>query len=240
MATEGKTATQRRFIFFVQILWLLVLGILAWLYFNTQVFEDHQALGSIPLGVVWFGALGAVLLSLNGIIDHAHDWDPGHDLWHLSRPIMGAALAVVGVIMLQAGILAVGAAPNDPAIPKNLLYYLFAFLIGYREETFRELVKRLVDVILAPAVAKSAPSIEKLEQPSSKDGKTRVDIRGSGLTETTSVTFGDRTTEFHVESDTRVTAELPEPEVPGPVTVTLKTPGGTATCPFSYPDKKAA
>lgn len=74
-------------------------------------------------------------------------------IWHLSRPVMGAALAIVGFIILQAGVLSVGAAPGNPSIQQNMLYYLVAFLIGYREETFRELMKRLLDLILASATS---------------------------------------------------------------------------------------
>lgn len=238
MATEDKATTQRLSIFYVQIFWLLVLGVLAWLYFNTDMFQSHEKLGSIPLGVIWFGALGAVLLSLNGIIDHAHDWDPSHDLWHLSRPLMGAAFACVGVIMLQAGILAVGATQNNTGASQNLLYYLAAFLIGYREETFRELVKRMVDVLFAPAVASPPPSIEKLQQLSTKDGKALFTIRGSGFTGTSAVTFNAHPVDFRTVTDTQVTAELLETEVP--VTVTVTTPGGTATYPCLNQEKRAA
>ena len=106
-----------------------------------------DSLGSVPLAVIWFGALGAVLISLTGIVEHAHDWDKSFALWHLSRPLVGASLAVIGVLIVQAGVLAIGSTPSASAeTPKNLLYYLIAFLVGYREETFRELIKRLVDL----------------------------------------------------------------------------------------------
>jgi hypothetical protein len=62
----------------------------------------------MPLAVVWFGSLGAVLISLTGIVDHSHNWDDSYDLWHLSRPLVGASLAIVSVLILQAGVLAIG------------------------------------------------------------------------------------------------------------------------------------
>lgn len=234
MTTANKPAMQRHTVFLVQIMWLVMLGVLAGLYFYTNVFDDRP-LGPIPLGVIWFGALGAVLISLNGIIDHAHDWDPSFDLWHLSRPVMGAALAVVGVLIVQAGVLAVGREPNNGNIPQNLLYYLVAFLIGYREETFRELLKRLVDLIFAPATSKPAPSIAKLEPSSApKAGKTPVVITGAGLSGATSIIFGSHAAEFHVDSDNRVTAELPETDAAGPVAVVVKTSAGAASHTFDY------
>jgi hypothetical protein len=229
---------KRNMVFIVQMLWLVVLGALGGLYFIFESSLPSDPLGPIPIGAVWFGALGAVLISLNGIIDHAHDWDPSFDLWHLSRPLMGAALAVIGVIMLQAGILAVGATPSTGSVPKDLLYYLVAFLIGYREETFRELIKRLVDLVLKPAgqaEAKAMPTITEV-QPSkaSVAGHVPVVITGAGLSRATSVLFGSRPAEFHVDSDARVTAQLPDAEVAEAVAVVVKTDAGAATTTFQY------
>src|SRR5437660_1374882 len=102
-------------IFVVQIAWLLLLGALAGTYFiNHSLIPFGPALGSVPIGVVWFGALGAVLISLTGIVEHAHDWDDSFELWHLSRPLVGASLAVVGVLILQAGVLASGSPVVTP------------------------------------------------------------------------------------------------------------------------------
>lgn len=236
---------KRETVFVVQVAWLVVLGVLAGLYFQYRdVFVD-QPLGLIPIGVVWFGALGAVVISINGVIEHAHDWDPSYYLWHLSRPLMGAALAVVAVLMLQAGILAVGG-PSTAGVnptgavaasgaPSYLLFYLVAFLVGYREETFRDLIKRLVDLIIAPASAKPAPTIAEV-QPSSAQvtGHVPVVITGAGLSSATSVMFGSRPAEFHVDSDARVTAQLPSTDTPGGVTLVVKTSAGAASTTFQY------
>jgi len=32
----------------------------------------------VPVGVPWFGAVGAVLISLTGVFAHEHDWDPNY------------------------------------------------------------------------------------------------------------------------------------------------------------------
>ena len=144
----------RSAMFVVQVVWLLFLGAMAAVFLTQrEVIALPDAAGSLPIGVIWFGALGAVLISLTGIVEHADDWKESYVLWHLSRPLMGASLAVVAVLIMQAGILAVGSAPaaGQAAVPKNILYYLVAFLVGYREETFRELIKRLVDLIFSPA-----------------------------------------------------------------------------------------
>jgi hypothetical protein len=223
-------------IFIVQIVWLFVLGALAGAFFIQRgIIPLSDSLGSVPLGVVWFGALGAVLISLTGIVEHAHDWDPSLALWHLSRPVVGASLAVVGVLILQAGILAAGSTPtNPPAISKNLLYYLVAFLVGYREETFRELIKRLVDLIFVPARARTAPTIALVApNTAAAAGGVPVVISGSGFTGATAVAFGSTSAAFHVDSDSQLTAQLPAGTA-GQVMVTVKGKTGTATASFLY------
>jgi len=224
-------------IFVVQIGWLFVLGALAGAFFiQRSIIPLADSLGSVPLGVVWFGALGAVLISLTGIVEHAHDWDPSLALWHLSRPVVGASLAVVGVLILQAGILAAGSTPttNPPPISKNLLYYLVAFLVGYREETFRELIKRLVDLVFAPGTVRTAPTITLVApNTAAAAGGVPVVISGSGFTGATAVTFGAAAAAFHVDSDSQLTAQLPAGTA-GQVMVAVKGKTGTATASFLY------
>jgi hypothetical protein len=50
------------------------------------------------------------------------------------------------VLMLQAGIVSVGSDPHHPG-SSLALYYIVAFVIGYRAQTFRELIKRLFRVV---------------------------------------------------------------------------------------------
>jgi hypothetical protein len=222
-------------VFLVQIAWLVALGAVAAAFFIHRTFiplPDH--LGPVPLAVVWFGALGAVLISLTGIIEHGKDWDTAFDLWHLSRPLIGGSLAVVSVLILQAGVLAIGAAPA-PNTPQNLLYYLVAFMVGYREETFRELMKRLVDLILTPAPAVPAPTITGLNPPTGPiAGGIPVVILGAGFAQASSVIFGTQPAKFHVDSDTQITAQLPPTPAAGQTSVTVTTGTGSVTSPFTY------
>jgi len=272
----------RSVIFVVQMFWLLFLGALAAAYFiQRESIPVGDYLGSVPLGVVWFGALGAVLISLTGIVEHADDWKPSFALWHISRPFVGASLAVVGVLIIQAGVLSSGAplatsqdnktttsvtgttssatgatttaggtttsaagnttstnsaTPGSPAIPKNLLYFLVAFLVGYREETFRELIKRLIDLIFKPTTPEAPPTITGIAPPHGPiAGGVPVVISGSNLTGTTTVTFGSSAATFHVDSDNKITAQLPSATDAAQVTVTVKGKGGSATASFNYP-----
>src|SRR5579864_2495573 len=175
----------RKTTFGLALLYLTVILAIGLIFFvkRNLLFFVPDAFGPVPVGVPWFGALGAVLISLTGVLEHEHDWDDSYWPWHVARPLIGVAFGVVSVLILQAGVLSLASTPMQPGststpsatptpqptptqpsstpqtpptssskIPANnyLLYYLVAFLVGYREETFRELIKRLVDIILAP------------------------------------------------------------------------------------------
>lgn len=228
---------KRSIIFVVQIAWLIVLAAATVVYFFGYWPPRLANLGSIPVGVVWFGALGAVLISLTGIVEHADDWDPRFELWHLSRPLIGASLAVVGVLIVQAGVLATGTNPANSVsgAPRNLLYYLVGFLVGYREETFRDLIRRLVDLIFTPAPIPAKPTITSLDPDNTPiAGGASVKILGSGFQGTTAVSFGSAPATFKVDSDNQISAVVPKSSTTGAVSVTVKTKGGSATGSFTY------
>lgn len=132
--------------------YLAGLGALAGLYLNG-VGIHRTAIGTIPIAVPWWGAVGSVMLSLAGIFDHCDDWDTCFKYWHWARPFVGGAMASFGVLVFQGGVLAAGndlTAPTGVADTRSLFYYVVAFVLGYREETTRALIKRVADVIIAP------------------------------------------------------------------------------------------
>jgi hypothetical protein len=112
---------------------------------------------------------------------------------------------------------------------------LVAFLVGYREETFRELIKRLVDLIFTPGTVRVAPAITGLNpKAAAAAGGVPVKISGSGFTGTMSVMFGLNAATFHVDSDGQITAQLPAGTAGQQVTVTVKGKTGAATALFDY------
>lgn len=240
--------------FAVAILYLIVLlavGVIYfvhrdWLFFlafDAKPPNQIPSFGPIPVGVPWFGALGAVVISLTGVFEHKRDWDKDLWPWHVSRPLIGMALAVVSVLIFQSGILAVGSNPQlQSGVPKNLLYYLVAFSVGYREQTFRELMKRLLDVILTPgggggggSPAPKPPTIQGLDRTQAPHGiPTQVVISGTGLTGTQSVKFGDSAAQITANTDTQLTVMTPTVAAAGAVTITVTTKGGSATSQFTF------
>jgi hypothetical protein len=260
----------RKTTFILALLYLAVILAIGLIFFVKRdlLFFVPDAFGPVPLGVPWFGALGAVLISLTGVFEHEHDWDDSYWPWHVARPLIGVAVAVVSVLILQAGVLAVGSTPIQPAptptpatqtsptptptptppasstpsqttntrIPTNLLYYLVAFLVGYREETFRELIKRLVDIILAPGNKNvTAPTIHDVNPAQAPHGTpTPVTITGSGFTSTQSVKFGNSAVQFTVNGDGKLTATTPAVPAAGAVVVAVTTKDGSATIDFTF------
>jgi hypothetical protein len=114
--------------------------------------------GLLPIAVPWFGALGGVLISLYGVFDHADDWQVRWNRWHVARPFVGAILATIAYFIFIGLINATGAQPELSAkeADKLIPYYVLAFLVGFREATFRTLIQRAADILLGPGGPETA------------------------------------------------------------------------------------
>ena len=230
-------ASSRTSIFFIQIAYLLALGAFVIAYRVDWIDPRRDFFGPVPFLVPWFGAVGAVLLSLTGVFDHrGRSWNPEFRFWHWARPLVGGIVATVSVLIFQAGILAVGGeTPNQATTktPKNLLYYIIAFVIGYREDIFRQLIRRVADLVLTPAgEATSAPVIESVEPEKPAPGAV-LTIVGSDLADVLSVKIRDQNVQFAEESDTRLTATVPSGAEAGLASLSITTKHGTATTPVT-------
>src|SRR5581483_2865903 len=84
-------------------------------------FSEHlmDPLGPLPLSIPWTAALGAVALSMSGVIYHTvrRDWDSNFLLWHVARPILGAVFASIAYFVIAGGVLASGGTPNPSTQP---------------------------------------------------------------------------------------------------------------------------
>jgi len=226
-------------IFSLQIFYLTILAVLAIIYFTDRsLINLPESLGPISVAVPWFGALGAVVISLVGTTEHRQDWDPSYRFWHWSRPLLGASFGSVSVLIFQAGILAVGSTPtaNPQSVPRNLLYYLVAFVVGYREETFRELIKRVTDIILSPGPGGAGPAVGSMSpQTGPASGGTAVTVLGSGLKNTDTIRFGAVPAKFRIDGDSQITITSPPGQTGASVTVTVAAKAATAMAgTFTY------
>jgi hypothetical protein len=107
------------------------------------------------------------MISLMGVFDHRKDWDSTWVPWHIARPATAGVMASIAYLFFRiitiaattdaegAGSPAAFGAP--PSKTQLVTYYVVAFLVGYREENFRELVKRMVDMFFRPGEPAGAP-----------------------------------------------------------------------------------
>lgn len=110
--------------------------------------------GGLPIGVPWFGAVGGTLISLTGIFKHANDWNSDYELWHYARPLIGAFLGSIGALMFS---VIVSTAAVKAQQTNGAVYAVVAFLLGYREATFRALIQRATDLLLSPSSQTDKP-----------------------------------------------------------------------------------
>jgi Abnormal spindle-like microcephaly-assoc'd, ASPM-SPD-2-Hydin len=153
--------------FALDVIYVAVLAVLLiarqadWLWID----RIHNPIGGIvPLGVPWFGALGAVTISIYGIVDHNDHWQTKWGLWHAIRPVVGAILGTVAYLIFVGLIQATGTTPTSVKASSSpnvntIIYLVIAFVVGFREETFRSLIKRVVDLILSPGDTSTSPTV---------------------------------------------------------------------------------
>ncbi len=229
-------AKQRKFVFWWQVGVTLFLWLLAYVYARQGATASAAfTVGGIHTGVLWYGALGAVTISLAGVVEHdGDDWESRFFLWHLSRPLVGASFALVSVLIFKAGIASVGSGVAPSGTP--YIYFLIAFLVGFRESTFRSLVKKLVDVVMGPGESDTlkAPTISKLDPPSGKAaGGDSIHVQGDGFDGSAKVMFGKTEAKIEQVSGTLITVTLPQGAA-GDVPVTVSTRGGSCSRTFTY------
>jgi hypothetical protein len=212
-ATTSLREFKRTAAFWMQMVYLFGLGVFVILYRADVIQPGPGFFGPLPFLVPWFGAVGAVILSLSAIFEHRTDWDKDDRYLYWSRPFIGAVTSTITVLIFQSGILAVGGTlPKNTETPtaKNVLYYVLAFIAGYRENTFRELIRRVADMILAPGQQAAPPVIASVTPPQLPNGAAAsVTVGGSGFTGTTAVKLDNVSIPFVTDSDTQLSLSIP-------------------------------
>jgi hypothetical protein len=148
-----------RWLYWLELSYLIALFLVFVVYEESGWFRGHLPVrfGQVSAATVWFGAVGAVLISLTGIFKHSTSWDGRFEEWHIARPLLGAVIGPMGCLLL---VVLVDTASKDTASTNPAFYDAAAFLVGYREETFRLLIKRGTDVMLGSRPGKDLDSAE--------------------------------------------------------------------------------
>lgn len=155
-----------QWLFVLELGYAATLVLLAVVYAHCSGFRNliPDPAGPVPLGVPWWGALGGVTISLTGIFRNRRRWDTSYHAWHISRPVLGAIVGAVGYLIFIAVLRSTGAeiGPNNET--GRATFYLVAFLVGYREAIFRDLLKRAADVLFTSGNGDKPTDPDRLTQ----------------------------------------------------------------------------
>lgn len=135
--------------------YLVVLVALFVTYASWHAFRSHAPtnLGPLPVGVVWFGATGAVISGVRGTFLHNAAWQHSYDYWYYSRPLFGAVTGSIGGLIYWVT-LRLGS--TSAVTVDRTTFYVVAFILGFADNAFMELLSNLTDVIIKPG-KKPAP-----------------------------------------------------------------------------------
>jgi hypothetical protein len=141
----------------INVSWLGVLILLlAWRWRDVGILGDlpDPMGGVIPLIVPWGGALGGVAISLMGTAKHSVDWDESWNIWHAIRPFLGAVAGTLAFVMVVVVLrVAGGLQETDQAVtltPVSIgLFLVIAFVVGFRDRLFLELVAKVAKVLFS-------------------------------------------------------------------------------------------
>jgi hypothetical protein len=148
-------------ILIVAMVWLtgLVVLFFVWILspdFRAELPKLYGHDPGIPVEVPWFGAIGGLAASLGGIAFHGRgDWQDAFDYWHPVKPALGAISGGVSCLLLVV-ILRVGT--GDAKITADpTTFDASAFVFGYAEAAFRELIRTVTNIFIKPDGAAEAP-----------------------------------------------------------------------------------
>jgi hypothetical protein len=147
---EDPCVVMPKAVLVVAILWIVLLIAAFFSYIEIHAvahFFPHKV-GGLPFSTIWFGAVGGLLISLEGIFKYNRRWLRSYDYWHYLRPVLGAIMGTLGCLVFT--VLTAAAAASSTPTPNAAFYAVVALALGYREQSFRELLTRLVDTVIMP------------------------------------------------------------------------------------------
>ncbi len=136
-------------IFFVALIYVVLLIAIFIAYSSSRSFRLAlpATIGQLPLGVVWFGAVGAEVASLYGIFLHNQEWDPSYNYWHYARPLFGTITGSIGALIYLV-LLDLGSTKSISV--NHTTFYAVAFILGFADKSFMQLLQNLTEVIIKP------------------------------------------------------------------------------------------
>jgi hypothetical protein len=137
--------------------WLGFLALLAYCYLKElQPIAGIEDPNNGVLAIAWVGSLGALTANFSDIARRADRWNPHLATRFLVRPLTGAAFGAIGYLIFRA-VVQVSVTNMADLRGPTILGYVIAFALGYREEMFRDLLKRITDLLATAGVADVDP-----------------------------------------------------------------------------------
>ncbi len=136
-------------IFAVEMIYLLSLMAVFVVYRTDHAFRAAvpTTLGPLPMSVVWFGAIGAVMAGLFGVYFHSTKWDHSYDYWHYSRPFVGAVIGGIGALLYYVTI----TLGDKTAVKPNVITFeVVAFLLAFADRAFQNLIRKVTKLLFGP------------------------------------------------------------------------------------------
>jgi hypothetical protein len=164
-------APHRTWIALSAVVWLVALLVVArYLWALEATHSPALAFGLLYWRYLLMGALGGVTIVVFGLIKHTVDldFDTRYFVWYLFKPILGALMGLVAVLVVLAGLVAIegSASTRSPA-----LLYVLAFLAGFSERFSLRLLDRATTALLGGESTPSAavPGAPKATSPGTTD-----------------------------------------------------------------------
>jgi hypothetical protein len=222
------TLTRRRMVFFYDLLWLAILGLIGLYLANVYNCKESDAdtdccilallsacwplllKYKILINCSWFGALGGVTISLKGVYDHGNPNDPwtnAFNLWHIGRPLSGA---VAGLIVSVLFLLVFPANTLSP-----LVLYGVAFIFGTQDAAFFDFLSEFASRFVK--TSKQGPvgvRVNSVTPPHGTAGDT-LTIVGQGFEPEATVKIGPAKLEKYTMTADGTTISGPLPRIDG-------------------------
>jgi hypothetical protein len=152
-STATPLGNMPAFIFFLETFYLVVLVTVFVIDMTSSSFRHNipSTIGPLPVGIVWFGALGAVIASFRGIFAYNHQkWNSGYNYWHYSRPLIGAVTGSMGALIYWV-LISLGS-QKAPLIEPTT-FYVAAFAFGFADWAFMAMLQNVTNAIIGPGSA---------------------------------------------------------------------------------------
>lgn len=141
----------------VPALWLVLLFLIERLVDYLRVIYPSMYLpGGESFQYIWVGMFGGTTIVWWGLVKHAKDltFDRAFAFWYLLKPPLGAIMGIIVVLAVKAGFFAI---QGNTDIRYDIPLLVLAFLGGFSERFFVQLIDRVISAIFGGEASATTP-----------------------------------------------------------------------------------